>query len=82
MARSRTTPRNTHGPSSPRKRGPSLSEGDVNLSPRRKRWQAKNLGPKSRKLLAEDARHFLRQSLSTPCLNALQSASGIWLEHL
>jgi 4-aminobutyrate aminotransferase len=56
------------------------SEGDVNLSPRRKRWEAEHLGATTRALLAEDARHFLRQSLSTPCFNALKSARGIWLE--
>jgi 4-aminobutyrate aminotransferase len=60
---------------------PDLSaEGDVNLSPRRKRWEAQHLGPATRRLLAEDAKHFLHQSLSTPCLNALKSARGIWLE--
>jgi (R)-1-hydroxy-2-aminoethylphosphonate ammonia-lyase len=59
-----------------------LAEGDVNLSPRRKAWQAENVGPASRALLAEDARYFLHQSLSTPCLSALRSASGIWLEDL
>jgi len=58
------------------------AEGDVNLSPRRGQWQADNLGPATRALLAEDARCFLRQSLSTPCLSALKSASGIWLEDL
>ena len=56
------------------------SEGDVNLSPRRKRWEEEHLGPVTRSLLAEDAKHFLHQSLSTPCFNALRSASGIWLE--
>jgi 4-aminobutyrate aminotransferase len=57
------------------------AEGDINLTPRRKAWQAK-LGPATRALLAEDARYFLHQSLSTPCLSALRSASGIWLEDL
>ncbi len=70
MARKRATPSD-----------PS-AEGDVNLSPRRRRWQAAQLGPATRRLLAEDAKHFLHQSLSTPCVNALRSASGIWLEDL
>ena len=35
------------------------SEGDVNLSPLRKRWQAQNLDDATRSLLAEDARYFL-----------------------
>jgi 4-aminobutyrate aminotransferase len=56
------------------------AEGDVNLSARRKRWEAEHLGTATRALLAEDAKHFLHQSLSTPCFNALRSASGIWLE--
>lgn len=60
--------------------GDASSEGDVNLSPRRKRWERENLSPATRALLAEDAEHFLHQSLSTPCFNALKSASGIWLE--
>ncbi len=72
MARKRATPS-----------APDLSaEGDVNLSPRRKRWEAQHLGPKTRRLLAEDAQHFLHQSLSTPCFNALTSAKGIWLQDL
>ena len=56
------------------------AEGDVNLSPLRKRWEAERLAPETRALLAEDAKYFLHQSLSTPCFNALASASGIWLE--
>ena len=56
------------------------AEGDVNLSPRRRRWQEQHVGSAARALLAEDARHFLHQSLSTPCITALKSASGIWLE--
>ena len=58
------------------------AEGDVNLSPRRQRWEAQHLGAATRKLLAADAKHFLHQSLSTPCFNALKSARGIWLEDL
>ena len=60
--------------------GDDSSEGDVNLSPRRKRFEEEHLGASTRAILAEDAKHFLHQSLSTPCFNALRSASGIWLE--
>ena len=56
------------------------SEGDVNLSPRRKRFEEEHLGASTRAILAEDSKHFLHQSLSTPCFNALRGASGIWLE--
>ena len=53
------------------------AEGDVNLSARRKDWQARHVGAATRALLEEDARYFLHQSLSTPCLTAIKSASGI-----
>lgn len=56
------------------------SEGDVNLSPRRSRWEAANTGAASRALVDEDARLFLHQSLSTPCLDGLRASGGIWLE--
>jgi 4-aminobutyrate aminotransferase len=52
------------------------AEGDVNLGDRRQAWQAANIGPATRELLDEDARWFLHQSMSTPCLNALFSAGG------
>ena len=56
------------------------SEGDVNLSPRRRQWSAQHIDDATAALLAEDESYFLRQSLSTPCLNALQSSHGIYLE--
>jgi 4-aminobutyrate aminotransferase len=55
------------------------SEGDVNLGARRQAWQAAHLDAATRELLAEDERWFLHQSMSTPCLNALQGAQGAWL---
>lgn len=58
------------------------SEGDINISPARDRWQKTNLDDDSRALLEEDARYFLHQSLSTPCLNAMQSCGGIYIEDL
>lgn len=56
-----------------------LSEGDSNQTPRRAAWQAGAIGPETRELLDEDERWFLHQSLSTPCLNALEAADGIWI---
>jgi 4-aminobutyrate aminotransferase len=56
------------------------AEGDVNLSAKRALWQHENVGAGARALLDEDARYFLHQSLSTPCLSAIKSASGVWLE--
>ena len=55
------------------------SEGDVNLGDRRTAWQAQHLDAATRELLDEDARWFLHQSMSTPCLNALEGAHGAWL---
>lgn len=51
------------------------SEGDVNTSPGRQAWLS-GLDPATRRLLDEDEAVFLRQSLSTPCLDVLESASG------
>jgi 4-aminobutyrate aminotransferase len=56
------------------------SEGDVNLSSARAAWQQAHLDDTTRQLLAEDEKYFLRQSLSTPCLNALQGVDGIYLQ--
>ena len=52
------------------------SEGDVNLSENRQTWAKSHLDAVTQQLLAEDARYFLHQSLSTPCLNVLRSCSG------
>ena len=55
------------------------AEGDVNLSPLRHQWEAEHVHGETRALLDADAEHFLHQSLSTPCFNALASCDGIWL---
>lgn len=61
---------------------PDLSEGDINLSARRLEWVEKNLDEETRKLLAEDSRLFLHQSLSTPCLDVLAHCEGAYIENL
>ena len=58
------------------------SEGDINISPLREKWQENQINKESRALLAEDARFFLKQSLSTPCLNAMRACEGIYIEDL
>ena len=58
------------------------SEGDINLSQRREEWKAANLDAETRSPLGEDARYFLHQSLSTPCLNALRACDGIYIEDI
>ena len=59
---------------------PAPSESDTNLSPERRAWAARNLDAAAGALLAEDERYFMRQSVSTPCLNAIVKADGIFLE--
>ncbi|MCQ2604015.1 MAG: aspartate aminotransferase family protein [Spirochaetia bacterium] len=58
------------------------NEGDVNISPRRIRWQQENINSETAEILAEDEKYFLRQSLSTPCMNALRKAEGAWIEDI
>jgi len=56
------------------------SESDTNLSPRRRAWAEKSLDLEARTLLADDETYFLRQSVSTPCLNAIVKAEGLFIE--
>ena len=64
-----------------RRGSPPLAEGDANRSPQRAAF-AQRLDPAVRALVEADARHFLHQSLSSPCLSALRRAEGLWLEDL
>ena len=54
------------------------AEGDTNSSPQRATWHT-GLDDATKALLDEDARWFLHQSLSTPCLDVLESADGATL---
>jgi 4-aminobutyrate aminotransferase len=58
------------------------SEGDVNQTHARASWQSQQLDEETRLLLEEDARYFLHQSLSSPCLNALSGCEGSYLTDL
>ena len=58
------------------------SEGDLNLSPHRRDWVAKHIDGETQRWLDLDARYFLHQSLSTPCLNVLSHCEGTYLEDL
>lgn len=62
--------------------GTDRSEGDVNLSDQRAGWQSQHLDAAAKAVLAQDADAFLHQCLSTPCLNAIRSCEGIYLEDL
>jgi 4-aminobutyrate aminotransferase len=67
------------GSTEPRTIAGGAVEGDVNLSPHRQKWQTANIGAETRRVLEKDARYFLHQSLSTPCLDALEAAHGVYL---
>jgi 4-aminobutyrate aminotransferase len=56
-----------------------ISEGDVNVSSARLAWQAEYIDAEAQALLDDDAAVFLHQALSTPCLNAIERAEGIYL---
>lgn len=58
------------------------SEGDINLSAHRRAWSAEHIGPETEFWLREDAKYFLRQALSTPCLNVLKGCEGASLTDL
>ncbi len=58
------------------------SEGDLNISPQRSAWTAEHIDDKTQALLDADTKYFLRQSLSTPCLNVLRSCEGIYVEDM
>ncbi|KEQ14042.1 aspartate aminotransferase family protein [Endozoicomonas numazuensis] len=56
------------------------SEGDINTTEERTRWQNQLAHPRTEAMLEEDARYFLHQSMSTPCLDVLEKADGIYIE--
>ena len=56
------------------------TEGDINLSPRRLVWAREHIDDAASQILAEDARYFLHQSLSTPCLNVITESDGIFIK--
>jgi Aminotransferase class-III len=59
---------------------PPPAEGDQNLSAGHRAFVERCRDGPTRALLAEDARYFLHQSLSSPCLSVVRRADGIWLE--
>jgi len=54
-------------------------EGDINLTEERTEWQTQNLNSHTIAILNEDADYFIHQSLSTPCLNTIEKADGIYI---
>ncbi|QJD81923.1 aspartate aminotransferase family protein [Cohnella herbarum] len=60
----------------------SRTEGDINLSTERKGWQEAHLSQQTLEVLEEDSRYFLHQSMSTPCMNVITNAEGIYIEDM
>ena len=58
------------------------SEGDLNISPLRKKWQQELIDSETCKWLELDNQYFLHQSLSTPCLDVLTGCNGSYLQNL
>ena len=53
-------------------------EGDINVSPLRTEWM-KQLNAKSVDIIQSDERVFMKQSMSTPCLNGIIDAEGCYI---
>ncbi|SEN15048.1 4-aminobutyrate aminotransferase apoenzyme [bacterium A37T11] len=58
------------------------TEGDINLSVERKAWQENMDDPLTTEILEKDSLFFLHQSLSTPCLDVLESTESIYLTNV
>jgi 4-aminobutyrate aminotransferase len=54
----------------------SVVEGDINISPARREWWQNEVSEETKELLEKDAKYFMHQSMSTPCLDVLQSCEG------
>ena len=58
------------------------TEGESNTSDARRAWLKKSIGPHSDPLLKRDAKAFMHQSLSSPCVSTIAKADGIWIEDM
>ncbi|HHC6516270.1 TPA: aspartate aminotransferase family protein [Vibrio parahaemolyticus] len=56
------------------------SEGDVNTTPARQAWNALMDDERTQALLKRDSEVFLHQAMSTPCLDTLDAAEGIYIQ--
>jgi len=59
-----------------------ITEGDVNISDERQKWDEKITDPKTRQILDDDSRYFLHQSMSSPCLDVLDECMGSGIKTL
>ncbi|MGY6449507.1 aspartate aminotransferase family protein [Vibrio parahaemolyticus] len=56
------------------------SEGDVNTTPARQAWNTSMDDARTQALLKRDSEVFLHQAMSTPCLDTLEAAEGIYIQ--
>ncbi|TOQ81667.1 aspartate aminotransferase family protein [Vibrio parahaemolyticus] len=56
------------------------SEGDVNTTSARQAWNASMDDERTQALLKRDSEAFLHQAMSTPCLDTLEAAEGIYIQ--
>ncbi|EGR7969007.1 aspartate aminotransferase family protein [Vibrio vulnificus] len=56
------------------------SEGDINTTPARQAWNASMNDARTQALLNRDSEIFLHQAMSTPCLDTLEAAQGIYIQ--
>ncbi len=57
-------------------------EGDINSSQERIKWDEHITDSETARILKEDSKYFLHQSMSTPCLDVLSSSSGSYIKTL
>ncbi len=60
----------------------SVVEGDINLTSARGEWLKEEVNDQTKQLLEKDAKYFLHQSMSTPCLDVLKNCEGSYLESI
>ena len=61
-------------------RMPAPSEGESSTSHRRADWAARTHNAETQATLDDDARYFLHQSISSPCLSVVARAEGAYIE--
>ncbi|MFA5972584.1 MAG: aspartate aminotransferase family protein [Lentimicrobiaceae bacterium] len=58
------------------------TEGDINFTVERLKWNEQITHPQTRQVLDDDARYFLHQSMSSPCLDVLDTCKGSSIQTL
>ena len=58
------------------------TEGDINFTSARQNWLENEVDEATKKLLEKDAKYFLHQALSSPCLDVLKNCEGPYIENI